>query len=76
MFGVLIEILRFDGVAVHERGARQGEIALVLPFGIGGGTAAPGLELRRARPQMRQGTAIVRAPARGSLKFLCHFQPI
>jgi dolichol kinase len=37
---MLIEILRFDGVAVHQRSASQCEIALVLAFGIGEGMAA------------------------------------
>jgi hypothetical protein len=73
MFGMLIKVLCFDVIAVHERGASQREITLVLPFGVGDGLAAA--SLRRARSEMRCGTAIVLPPARGSLEFLWHFRP-
>lgn len=46
MLGMLKKILSFDGVAVHERGAGEREITLVLPFGIGDGMAAALLGLR------------------------------
>jgi hypothetical protein len=75
VFGMLIKILCFDVIAVHERGASQREITLVLPFGVGDGLAAASLRLRRARSEMRCGTAIVLPPARGSLEFLWHFRP-
>jgi len=50
MLGMLIEVLCFDGVAIHECGASQREIALVLPLGIGKGNAAAVLGLGCARP--------------------------
>lgn len=72
MFGVLIAILGFDGVAVHQRSASQCEVALVLPFGIGEGMATV-VGVRRTR--MPYGKAIVRPPVCGPWEFLWHFRP-
>jgi hypothetical protein len=49
MLGMLIEILCFDGVAVHERGPSQCEVALVLPLGISERMATTSLGVRRTR---------------------------
>ena len=74
MFCMLIAVLGFDVVTIEYCRASQGEIALVLPFGIGEGMATL-MGVRRARLQMPCGKAIIRPPVCGPWKFLWHFRP-